>query len=283
VALTISVLVIPAQAGIQLLAFRSAKLPLALRASGLLLALLQASCPSPLRGQLRCSRRSCGAVPKSRQKARRRTRCPAARHARRGVPVLLGAGGVVWQYVRVLSADARASCARPCRAFSAVACDARHRERRRDPRIRASLHYLEAVGRRVAALAVVSAAGCRPNGAPCGAASARRKSPQEGAHDVRPFAECTRTYIRRTPQRVRALGGQATAWMPEVEQRRSSCRMPGERATGGVLSFGDFSLHKHCAAGAARTAQLAAEPRRAGCPESRKLPARPQGEWKLCT
>ncbi len=53
------------------------------------------------------------ASPKSRQKARHRTRCPAAHHARRGVPVLLGAGGVVLQYVHVLSADARASCARP--------------------------------------------------------------------------------------------------------------------------------------------------------------------------
>jgi hypothetical protein len=69
-----------------------AKLPLALRASGLLLALLRASCPPPLRGQLRCSRRSCGAVPKSRQKARRLTRCPA-RHARRGVPALLAFAG----------------------------------------------------------------------------------------------------------------------------------------------------------------------------------------------
>jgi len=97
--------------------FLSAELPLALPASGLLLALLRASCPSPLRGQLRCSRRSCGAVPKSRQKARHRTRCPAAHHARRGVPVLLGAGGVVWQHVRVLSADARTSCARPCGHF----------------------------------------------------------------------------------------------------------------------------------------------------------------------
>jgi hypothetical protein len=38
-----------------------------------------------------------------------------------------------------------------------------------------------------------------------------------------------------------------------------------------VVSFGDFSLHEHCAAGAARTAELAAKRRRAGCPESRKV------------
>ncbi len=138
------------------------------------------------------------------KKARHRTRCPAARHARRGVPVLLGAGGVVWQYVHVLSADARASCARPLRAFSAVTCDARHRERRRDPRIRASLHCVGVCSQRVLA----SAAGCRRNGAPCGAARVRRISPQEAAHDARPFAECTRTYIQRTPEHPRAPGGQ---------------------------------------------------------------------------
>jgi len=39
----------------------------------------------------------------------------------------------------------------------------------------------------------------------------------------------------------------------------------------GVLSFGYFSLHEHCAAGAARTAEPAAKRRRAGCPESRKV------------
>jgi hypothetical protein len=53
-----------------------------------------------------------------------------------------------------------------------------------------------------------SAAGCRPNGAPCGAARVRRISPKEGAHDARPFAECTRTYIQRTPEHPRALAGQ---------------------------------------------------------------------------
>src|SRR5256886_7478382 len=37
--------------------------------------------------------------------------------------------------------------------------------------------------------------------------------------------------------------------------------------------FGDFLCTRHCAAGAARTAELAPKGRRAGCPESRKLPA----------
>ena len=71
----------------------------------------------------------------------------------------------------------------------------------------------------------------------------RRISPQEGAHDVRPFAECTWTYIQRTPEHPRAPGGQATAWMPEVEQRRSSCRSP-EGTPPGVCFFGYLSLHK---------------------------------------
>ncbi len=85
-----------------------------------------------------------------------------------------------------------------------------------------------------------------PKGAPCGAARVRRISPQEGAHDVRPFAECTWKYIQRTPE----------------HPAHSQGRMPGERATGGVflwLSFfaqakkvtrspkasGSFGLQKH--------------------------------------
>ena len=36
----------------------------------------------------------------------------------------------------------------------------------------------------------------------------RRISPKEGAHDVRPFAECTRTYIQRTPEQPRGPEGQ---------------------------------------------------------------------------
>jgi len=47
-----------------------------------------------------------------------------------------------------------------------------------------------------------------PNGAPCGAASGRRKSPQGRAQDAREFAECTRMCIQRTPEHDRAPGGQ---------------------------------------------------------------------------
>jgi hypothetical protein len=53
---------------------------------------------------------------------------------------------------------------------------------------------------------------------------------------------------------------------PRNPLAKSEGRMPGDRATGDVFLW-LLSLHKHCAAGAARTAKLAAERRRAGCPE----------------
>jgi len=140
------------------------RLPLALRASGLLLAL-----------------------PKSRQKALGAGRGVLPRIVRGKIPCASRRGGV-------------AQTVHPC---------TRHRERRRGPRIRASLHYLEAWQWS----AVASAAGCRRNGAPCGAARVRRISPKEAAHDARPFAECTRTYIQRTPEHPREVGRQ-DAWRP---------------------------------------------------------------------
>ena len=53
-------------------------------------------------------------------------------------------------------------------------------------------------------------------------------------------------------------------------------RMPTGRNVRGALSLGYFSLGKHCAAGAARTAKPATKGRRAGCPESREVTS-PQG------
>jgi len=47
-----------------------------------------------------------------------------------------------------------------------------------------------------------------PDGALCGAAKARRKSPKDGAQDARQFAVCTWTYTQRTPQCLRAPAGQ---------------------------------------------------------------------------
>jgi hypothetical protein len=110
----------------------------------------------------------------------------------------------------------RAHPARAPAGFSAVPCDARHRERRRlcmNPCIpalrRCDRLLLQKVATRAEVrAAVASAAGCRPNGAPCGAASGRRKSPKGRAHDARAFAARTRMCAQRTPQPARGLGGQ---------------------------------------------------------------------------
>ena len=69
------------------------------------------------------------------------------------------------------------------------ACDARHRERRVDPRIRASLHCVrenvrvDARNGRAAALAVASAAGCRPTGPPVARRVADDQARRVGARD----------------------------------------------------------------------------------------------------
>src|SRR6185369_16003813 len=85
------------------------------------------------------------------------------------------------------------------------------------PRIRASLHCVNAIVRlhttlpqeqRERAVAVASAAGCRPNGAPCGAASRWRKCPKGRAQEARAGAVRTRMCAQRPPEPARALGGQ---------------------------------------------------------------------------
>jgi len=102
----------------------------------------------------------------------------------------------------------------PLRALFAVACDARHRERRVGPRIRASLHCvnenvgLDARHGRAAALALASAAGCRSNGAPCGAASGGRQGPQGRRDGSRRFRCRPGMACQRNPAAARAVGGQ---------------------------------------------------------------------------
>jgi hypothetical protein len=102
----------------------------------------------------------------------------------------------------------------PLRALFAVACDARHRERRVGPRIRASLHCvsenvgLDARHVRAAALALASAAGCRPNGAPCGAASVRRKKPARVARRMRASSLWAQgCAVSEPPEHAREVGG----------------------------------------------------------------------------
>jgi len=112
---------------------------------------------------------------------------------------------------------------------SGAGCDARHREQRVDPRNRASLHCVTHVfrldTRTKRAVAVASAAGSRRNGAPCGAASVRRKMPvgwRAGCAPVR----CQHTDVLSANHRSTLA--------------KSEGRMPGDRAAGGVLSLVTF-------------------------------------------
>jgi len=85
------------------------------------------------------------------------------------------------------------------------------------PRIRASLHCVNAIVRfhttlpqeqREGAVAVASAAGCRPNGGPLWRGERVEESPKGRAQDAREFAARTWMCAQRTPERVRAIGGQ---------------------------------------------------------------------------
>ena len=176
----------------------SAGLRLALRASQLLLAL-----------------------PKSNQKARHRTRRSDSHRANRTALRFSGTAG---------SAESTSMCSQPTRAHRARAPSGNFRRTLRCSaprtapvcaRTRASLHCADTIVRswtnlpqEQAVRAIASAAGCRPNGAPCGAASGWRKSPK-GAR-----AGCARGRCAH-----------------------SEGRMPGERATGGVFLW-LLSLHK---------------------------------------
>src|SRR5690606_9034497 len=73
--------------------------------------LLRASCPPPLRGRLRRSRRSCGAVLRQRKVTKRKaTRMKRPRCAR----VRVGPPGFSDGTIPVPAENSRASCARPC-------------------------------------------------------------------------------------------------------------------------------------------------------------------------
>ena len=105
-------------------------------------------------------------------------------------------------------------------------------------------------------------------GSPSAPVDGGRSGPQGRAHEVRAFADSARMRCRRTPADVHAPAGQ--------DARRAVLR--------GVVSLGDFSLDKHCAAGAARTAKLArrAEGRMPGVKRSYRpagMRDEPTGMW----
>ena len=49
----------------------------------------------------------------------------------------------------------------------------------------------------------------------------------------------------RTPKAAPKGGGQASAWMHEVEQRRSGCRMPGVKRSYSAAAEADETLRQH--------------------------------------
>jgi len=96
-------------------------------------------------------------------------------------PALLGVAGLRRQYIHVLLRKRGDPSPRPCGPLSATPAMLGTANGALHPRIRASLHCVGQIVRVVAksarAFALASAAGCRPNGAPCGAASVRRGKP----------------------------------------------------------------------------------------------------------
>jgi len=168
--------------------------------------------------------------------------------------------------VRPCTVSRRARIVRaPLWAFSAVPCDARHRERRRYPRIRASLHYLDTRRSRAALFASASAAGCRPTGPP----EARRGC--VGQVRRRAHTMCARSLNvhGRTSSEPRSA-------LADLEGR-----MPGRRAAGGVflwLSFFAQALRRRSGANSAAGGG-AAEGRMPGVKKGNPLARK--GEWKL--
>ena len=115
------------------------------------------------------------------------------------------------------------------------------------------------------ALAFASTAGCRRNGAPYGAASARRKSPKGRAKDARTFAASTWTCCQRTS------GARSRT-------RRAGCP---EGAPSGVCFFGYF----RCASTAPQERrEQRSRPRSGGGQDARSQESDPlpEGERKLC-
>ena len=149
------------------------------------------------------------------KKARHRTRRSDSHRANRTALRFSGTAG---------SAESTSMCSQPTRAHRARAPSGIFRRTLRCSaprtapvcaRTRASLHCADTIVRswtnlpqEQAVRAIASAAGCRPNGAPCGAANAWRKSPKGRAQDAREFAARTWTCAQRTPQPARGVGGQ---------------------------------------------------------------------------
>jgi hypothetical protein len=150
-------------------------------------------------------------------------------------PALLVASGLLRQYVRVLLRNRGDPSPRPCGHFPAAPAMLGTANGAPDPRIRASLHYLEELFTRVAA----SAAGCRRKRAPPEArrgcvGRVRRRAHTMCARSLnvhgRTSSEPRSTLADlqgRTPGR-RAAGG-VFLWLPFFAQAKKVTRLPAGR------------------------------------------------------
>jgi len=151
-----------------------------------------------------------------------------------------------------LRARSRASKSERCISAVQVPCPCRRSNAKAQRRVLTLLRHLvssrtyEALDLRSIRIAAVAAA-----------------TPVGSARRIAPIPLSAHTDVQSAEHRPR----------PRTFRRSRKARCQG------VLSLGDFALHAHCAAGAARTAKVAAKRRRAGFPESRKVTlARPKGK-----
>jgi len=196
---------------------------------------------------LRASELLFGIAPKSSQKGLAPDAVVWFASGEPNFPALLARAGLLRQYIRVLLRQRGDPSPRPFGQFRPqLRCSA---PRTAPVSTNPSIHGLRR-SRRSSPLQICRKSKTserlllRQDAAQPGPRKARRrragKSPQGTAHDARSFAAVHGRTVSEPPERLCAPAGQATAWMPEVEQRRSSCRMPGGRAFPGCAFFGYF-------------------------------------------
>jgi hypothetical protein len=240
---------------------------------------------------------------KSNQKKRHPGAAPCAHPCAPGARV---GSGVSRRYVHVSTRNSRTSCARPfglsCAAAprhrgpkSARFLRAEARAKSQEPRsrsrwipallalrarptalLRSSLASLTVAGmtsRQGAGLSAVCfcAQGCAPlSPGPLGRGEVGSDQPVRGARRKRARFRRYMDVPSKTPAPTHGPGAQARAWMPEVEQCRSNCRMRGGRVRG-VSFLLPTSLWTSTAPQERRERRRRPGGRRAGCPESREV------------
>jgi hypothetical protein len=153
-----------------------------------------------------------------------------ARLVRGKIPCASRRGGVAQTVRPCTASQSRRSIAATLRAYSRHACDARHRERRRDPRIRASLHYLDVSVWKASASAL--------------ACLSLRLLRQDAAETGPPVAR--RGCVGKVRKRAHAMYARSlnvhgrTSSEPRSNLADLEGRMPGRRARRGCVSLVTF-------------------------------------------